>query len=347
MYTVGGLFSGVGGIEKGFERTEKFNVVWSNEIDKYACETYRLNHPDHNLFEKDINLLIKEFECGTINLESVDVLTGGFPCQAFSIAGHRKGFDDERGELFFRIMDLVDLLLKKPKVLFLENVKNFKTHDNGNTIKVVEHEIRKRGYSFFCEVINTSDVTTIPQNRERTFIVCFKDENRWNELIKDERNAGDVFQNLFPPKKIEKKKHVQDMLEKEKVDSRFYYTDRYKMYDKIKTSVTSKNTSYQWRRKYVRENKSNEFPTLTANMGTGGHNVPLIKDDFGIRKLTPKECFGLQGFSDIKLPDFSGDAQLYKQAGNMVTVDVIQLIAESIFKSLDYKYQDNVEYQFA
>jgi DNA (cytosine-5)-methyltransferase 1 len=119
------------------------------------------------------------------------------------------------------------------------------------------------------------------------------------------------------------------------------------MFDQIKEAVTSPDTTYQWRRKYVRKNKSNEFPTLTANMGTGGHNVPLIKDKWGIRKLTPKECFGVQGFSEIKLPDLRGDAQLYKQAGNMVTVDVIELIAEAIGKSIDYKFQDNVEYQVA
>ncbi len=343
MYTVGGLFSGVGGIELGFERTGKFKVLWANEIDKYACETYRANHK-HRLYEKSI------YDLKAGETKPVDILTGGFPCQAFSIAGYRKGFKDERGELFFEIMRLIDEMEEqgdKPKVLFLENVKNFRTHDNGKTIKIVEKEIRKRGYSFFVEVINTSQVTDIPQNRERTFMVCFRDENRWNELIKDEKNAGDVFKDLFPPKKTEKKRHIQEMLIREKVDSRFYYTDRYKMFNQIKETVTSKNTSYQWRRRYVRENKSNEFPTLTANMGTGGHNVPLIKDNFGIRKLTPKECFGLQGFSEIKLPDFRGDAQLYKQAGNMVTVDVIHLIAESIFKSLDYKYQDNIEYQVA
>jgi DNA (cytosine-5)-methyltransferase 1 len=343
MYTVGGLFSGVGGIELGFERTKKFKVLWANEIDKYACKTYRANH-NHKLYEKSI------YELKATELDPVDILTGGFPCQAFSIAGYRKGFQDERGELFFEIMRLVDEfeeLGHKPKVLFLENVKNFKTHDNGKTIKVVEKEIRKRGYSFFDEVINTSEVTDIPQNRERTFMVCFKDENRWNELIKDEKNAGDVFQDLFPPRKSKSKKHIQEMLTNEKVDERFYYDDRYKMFDQIKEAVTSPDTPYQWRRKYVRKNKSNEFPTLTANMGTGGHNVPLIKDKWGIRKLTPKECFGIQGFPEIKLPDLRGDAQLYKQAGNMVTVDVIELIAESIGKSLDYKYQDDVEYQVA
>lgn len=341
MYTVGGLFSGVGGIEKGLEKSGEFKVLWSNELDKHACQTYRLNHPNHKLYEQDI------YDLNPSELEPVDVLAGGFPCQAFSIAGYRKGFDDQRGELFFQIMRFVDELPEKPKVLLLENVKNFSTHDDGKTIKVVEKEIRKRGYSFFVEVINTSAVTDIPQNRERTFMVCFKDENRWNELIQDKKNAGDIFKDIFPPGKIKEKKHIQDMLEQKRVDDRFYYTDRFKVYKKLKKEVKSMDTVYQWRRVYVRENKSNEFPTLTANMGTGGHNVPIIKDQWGIRKLTPKECFGLQGFGDIILPDLRGDAQLYKQAGNMVTVDVIQLIAEAIGKSLDYKYQDNVEYQVA
>lgn len=343
MFTIGGLFSGVGGIERGFENTGKFKVLWANENDKYACQTYRQNHI-HKLFEKSIyKLMAKE-------LEPVDILTAGFPCQAFSIAGYRKGFKDERGALFFEIMRLVDEfeeLGHKPKVLFLENVKNFRTHNNGKTIKIVEEEIRKRNYSFFIEVINTSEVTDIPQNRERTFMVCFKDESRWNNLIKDGKYAGDVFKDLFPPRKTKSKRHIQEMLSCEKVDDRFYYDNRYKMFQKIKEAITSTDTTYQWRRKYVRKNKSNEFPTLTANMGTGGHNVPLIKDKWGIRKLTPKECFGIQGFYDIKLPEVKGDAQLYKQAGNMVTVDVVQLIAEAIAKSLDYKYQDRINYQVA
>lgn len=333
MYKVGGLFSGVGGVELGFERTGKFKVLWANENDKYACKTYRANH-EHKLFEKSI------YDLKATELEPVDILTGGFPCQAFSIAGHRKGFQDERGELFFEIMRLVDEfeeIGEKPKALFLENVKNFSTHDNGKTIKVVEEEIRKRGYSFLVEVINTSEVTDIPQNRERTFMVCFRDEADWKTSEDKNTFSSHFFSEVFPPPPVSKKKHVQEMLSKGKVEDRFYYDSRYKMFDKIKEAVKSTDTTYQWRRKYVRKNKSKEFPTLTANMGTGGHNVPLIKDKWGIRKITPQECFGLQGFTKIKLPDLRGDAQLYKQAGNMVTVDVIEAIAIEINNALDYK----------
>ena len=169
--TVGGLFSGVGGIELGFERGG-FEVLWANECDPKACETYRSIH-NHRLIEDDIHNLKGE------ELPAPDVLTAGFPCQAFSIAGYRKGFSDKRGNLFYQIMRLVDELPEKPKVLFLENVKNFHTHDSGNTIKVVREEIEARGYSVMHQVLNTADYTDIPQNRERIFLVCFKDEKDW------------------------------------------------------------------------------------------------------------------------------------------------------------------------
>jgi len=342
MYTLGGLFAGVGGIEKGFERTGNFKVLWANEKDKFACKTYRKNH-DHKLYEEDI------YNLDPSKMEPVDILTGGFPCQAFSIAGYRKGFDDERGELFFEIMRFVDELPEKPKVLFLENVKNLKSHDDGKTFKTIEENIKKRGYSFISETINTSDVTNIPQNRERTYMICFKDEANWNNLMKEKNNvekyASHHFSKLFPPETVEEKIHVQDILDDEKMEDRYYYTEDWLNYDELSSAVTSRDTVYQWRRVYVRENQSNEFPTLTANMGTGGHNVPIIKDDYGIRKLTPRECFRLQGFGDIKMPELRGLAQLYKQAGNMVTIDVVELIADMIYESLEYKYQDTADLQ--
>ena len=145
-FTVGGLFSGVGGIELGFEKSG-FDIIWANEIDKNSCTTYRKNF-SHTLYEEDIrNLKGKD-------LEPVDVLCGGFPCQAFSIAGYRKGFEDDRGNVFFEIIRLVNELKKKPKVLFLENVKNFKSHDNGKTFQTVINIINKQGYSVFFDVLN-------------------------------------------------------------------------------------------------------------------------------------------------------------------------------------------------
>ena len=134
------------------------------------------------------------------------------------------------------------------------------------------------------------------------------------------------------PKNLENCDSIQSKLEK-KVDEKYYYNNK-PLYEKIKDDIVDKTSIYQWRRKYVRENKSGVCPTLTANMGTGGHNVPIIKDDKGIRKLTPRECANFQGFpSSFKFANLS-DGQLYKQCGNSVVVAVIKEIAESINNSI-------------
>ena len=156
-----------------------------------------MSHDNQNCFyKKDIN------DVKGNELEEVDVLVGGFPCQAFSIAGYQKGFDDERGSMFFEIMRLVNELKKKPKVLFLENVKNFKSHDKGRTFQTVFNTIESNGYSVFFDVLNTCDYTSIPQNRERTFIICFKDEAGW-EFSGKTNSMSYKFSKLFPPKSLE------------------------------------------------------------------------------------------------------------------------------------------------
>ena len=321
-YTVGGLFSGIGGIELGFEKSG-FNVLWANEIDKNSCLTYR-NNFSHQLIEGDIkNLKGKD-------LKSVDILCGGFPCQPFSIAGYRKGFDDDRGNVFFEIIRLVNELKRKPKVLFLENVKNFKSHDQGKTFQTVVNTIKEQGYSVFFDVLNTSDFTKIPQNRERTFLICFKDEVNWESLNKT-TSMSYKFSHLFPPKKVKSNKSITDFLETKEIPENFYYRQDKYMYTELRKMMKSKETLYQWRRQYVRENKNNKCPTLTANMGTGGHNVPLVVTDDGFRKLTPRECFNFQGFpKTFKFPKDMANSHLYKQAGNAVTVDMITVLAKKI-----------------
>ena len=321
-YTVGGLFSGVGGIELGFEKSG-FNVLWANEIDKNSCLTYR-NNFSHQLIEGDIkNLKGKD-------LKSVDILCGGFPCQPFSIAGYRKGFDDDRGNVFFEIIRLVNELKRKPKVLFLENVKNFKSHDQGKTFQTVVNIIKEQGYSVFFVVLNTSDFTKIPQNRERTFLICFKDEVNWESLNKT-TSMSYKFSHLFPPKKVKSNKPITDFLETKEIPENFYYRQDKYMYTELRKMMKSKETLYQWRRQYVRENKNNKCPTLTANMGTGGHNVPLVVTDDGFRKLTPRECFNFQGFpKTFKFPKDMANSHLYQQAGNAVTVDMITVLAKKI-----------------
>lgn len=311
-FKVGSLYAGVGGICLGFKQAG-YEISWSNEWDKNACITYRKNFK-HNLIEGDI------WKINEKSLQKVDVIIAGFPCQSFSVAGYRKGFKDERGTHFFRIIDFIDY--HKPKAIFLENVKNLKGHDKGNTFKTIKKSLTKRGYVVYDQIINTKELTEIPQNRERIFIVCFK-KNLLKKLTFN-----------FPENK-NKPKPVADYLDKNNSDPTLVYSQKFKHFDKLKNEMKSEKTIYQWRRQYVRENKNNLCPTLTANMGTGGHNVPLILQNEIIRKLSPRECFRFQGFpEDFKLPKIA-KSHLYKQAGNSVSVPVIKKIADEIKKVIN------------
>jgi len=308
-YKIGGLFAGIGGIELGFKKAG-FSISWANEIDSKAAITYRKNHK-HKLYEKDLKDLRTD-EVGKIN-----ILTGGFPCQAFSVAGYRKGFNDDRGHVFFEILRFIDDL--EPEILFLENVKNLIGHDKGRTFEIIKDELESRGYYLNYKVLNTAEYSNVPQNRERIYIVGFKD-----------KKVCDRFD--FPkPKKLTKT--INDLIDDE-ADERFYYTNS-RYYTQLKDEMKNNDTVYQWRRKYVRENKSKLCPTLTANMGTGGHNVPLIIDKKDIRKLTPRECARFQGYDDtFILSEDLANSHLYKQIGNSVTVPVITAIAKEIKKAL-------------
>lgn len=316
-FSVGSLYAGIGGICMGFKKSG-FNVIWANEYDKNACITYRENFK-HNLIEGDV------LDLDLNKIPSVDVLTAGFPCQPFSVAGYRKGFNDNRGNHFFRILDFVDTM--RPKVVFLENVKNLVNHDHGKTMKVIESSLRERNYSFQSQVINTKDYGNIPHNRERIFMIAFD-----TLLYPDAEKTFD-----FPNKEV-LTKTIKDIIIGEKVDDSFYYNEDKYMYSMLRESIKSKDTVYQFRRQYVRENKSNVCPTLTANMGTGGHNVPLILTDYGYRKLTPRECLRFQGFPDtFKIPSILSNSSLYKQAGNSVSVPVIQALSKKVLKVLEGK----------
>ena len=302
------LFAGVGGIKIGFEKAG-FECVFSNDFDKNCKVTY-----DFNFARKQKSLICADIAEVSSNLiPDFEVLTGGFPCQPFSIAGYRKGFSDEgRGDLFFEIIRILED--KKPKVFLLENVKNLKTHDNGKTLRVIYKELQKLGYHIGSKVLNTMEYGNIPQNRERIYIVGFLDQEAFNRFS-------------FP-EKIKLTKTIHDCLESD-VDEKYYYNGK-PLYEKFKKEITKKNTVYQWRRKYVRENKNGVCPTLTANMGTGGHNVPLVLNEKGIRKLTPRECANFQGFpKDFKLPNIA-DSNLYKQFGNSVSIPIIERIAKNI-----------------
>lgn len=325
MHKVGSLFAGVGGVCLGFKQAG-FQVSWANEWDKNACITYRKNF-NHKLIEGDIH------DINPAEQEKVDVISSGFPCQAFSIAGYQKGFNDDRGDLFFETMRFVKSI--RPKVIFFENVKNLLSHDKGNTIKIIQQEIKKAGYSFSYFILNTAEYGNVPQNRERIYIIGFDKEN--SELSHITSKPDFIITEMLKPKPIKLSKTIHDLLHKEKQDESLYY-NKLKYYPTLKKEMKNKDTIYQWRRAYVRENKSNLCPTLTANMGTGGHNVPLIVDDFGIRKLTPKECSRFQGFPEsFKFPEAMANSHLYKQMGNSVSVPVIERIATNILALLKHK----------
>ena len=301
------LFAGIGGIRLGFEQNG-FETVFANDFDQYCKQTYDLNFKDTPLSVGDIS----KIDIGT--LPQFDALLAGFPCQPFSIAGYRKGFEDGgRGNMFFEILKI--LKARKPAIILLENVKNLKGHDDGKTFKIISEALEAIGYKINTQVLNCAEYGNVPQNRERIYIVGFLDHG--------------VANRFSFPEKISRTKSVEDLLEAN-VDESFYYEGK-PLYGKLKDVVKSRNTVYQWRRVYVRENKKGLCPTLTANMGMGGHNVPIILDRKGIRKLTPRECARIQGFPDsYKLPDNLPVSRLYKQFGNSVAVPVITRIARQI-----------------
>jgi len=314
------LFAGVGGIRLGFERAG-FETVFANDFDPYCKATYDLNFKFVPLMVADIAKIKSS------SLPNFDVLLGGFPCQPFSIAGYRRGFlDTGRGDIFFEIVRI--LRDKRPAALLLENVKNLKTHDNGKTFRIISEALEDLGYHVKSRVLNSMEYGNVPQNRERIYIVGFQ-----------HKKHADAFE--FP-KPIALTKSVSDLLEKN-VAEKYYYCNS-PLHKQLKKIIVSKNVVYQWRRVYVRENKSGVCPTLTANMGTGGHNVPLILDNKRIRKLTPRECARLQGFPEsYKLPRDLPDTKLYKQLGNSVTVSVIERVARQMAKELEitnYVYRE-------
>jgi len=311
---VASFFAGVGGIDLGFQKSA-FKTIWANELDNYASQTFKSNFTCDLKVEDIKNVKIED-------IPDVEIMIGGFPCQSFSLAGYRRGFKDERGNLFFELAKIIDI--KKPQIVFLENVKNLVGHDNGNTFRVILDCLKNLGYKVKHKVMNACEYGNIPQNRERIYIIAFKDPNIANKFD-------------FPDP-IQLTTKLSDYIDFEGIkDDRYYYTeDNCSFYNTLINEMTNNLTIYQWRRIYVRENKSNVCPTLTANMGTGGNNVPLIKTKHGIRKLTPRECFNLQGFGkEFVLPSTISNTQLYKQAGNSVVVPIIEILATQIRKALN------------
>lgn len=311
------LFAGIGGFRLAMQSCGG-RCVFSSEWDENAKKTYLNN--------------FGEYPFGDITLESTkkcipdnfDVLCGGFPCQAFSIAGYRRGFEDTRGTLFFDVAEIIRR--KRPKAVYLENVKNLYTHDNGKTFEVIKNTLEGLGYVVYHKVMNAMEYANVPQNRERIFIVCFDPQQVPNHA------------NFKFPAPVKLTKTIHDCINEGEKSQELFYTEKMSHFKDLQEGITSKDSIYQWRRQYVRENKSHVCPTLTANMGTGGHNVPLILTENGIRKLSPKECINFQGYpAKYEFPKNISNAAKYKQAGNSVVVPLITRVSQNIISVITDK----------
>lgn len=308
------LFAGIGGMRLGFEAAGG-KCLLTSDIDESALKTYKENyHPKHDhKYTGDI------FKIQSKDVPNHDILIAGFPCQPYSLAGLRKGLDDPRGTVFLEIVRILED--KKPKAFLLENVKGLVGHDKGATFDYIISMLTGAGYHVTYKVLNTMTHGNVPQNRERVFLVGFRDEK--------------ASKNFKFPEPVTLTKSIADMLEKGPVAAKYYYDKRFKSFAEIKKGVTKEGVVYQWRRQYVRANKSGVAPCLTANGGRGGHNIGLIKVSDGIRKLTPRECANLQGFpKSFKLPKDIADSNLYHQLGNSVTVPLIARLAKNMAKEL-------------
>lgn len=311
-YKVCSLFAGIGGIDLAFQQAG-FEIIWANEIDKDACKTYRYNFPDTVLTECDIR------KVNTDDIPNFDILAAGFPCQSFSVCGNRKGFADERGNIFFEIMRISDA--KKPKIIFLENVANLTEHDNGKTFNRIHNELSERDY-YIRYLIADACNYGIPQHRTRTYIVAFKDYEMCNG---------------FPfPEEQPLKKHIFDIIDRSvNAEDKFYLLENSAQYQKMKDTITDENQIYRFSDYGIQKSKDGISFTLKANMGTWYNRVPIIKDNFGIRTITPQECLALQGFpKPFDFPDISMKS-VYKQCGNTVAVPLVNSIAKQINKSLN------------
>ena len=312
----GCLFSGMGGFAAGLAAAG-FDISWASDNDPYACAAFRHRFPDTALFEKDIRSL----SASDNNLCPVDVLAAGFPCQSFSQAGDRRGFKDPRGGLFFEIPRMLREFSVRPRLVILENVPHLLYGANGGWFDEVRTAMRRAGYWFHesaCWTVNVKDATDLPQDRERLFMVAAsRDDFTYNPFAPPTTNAA--------------RRSLDDIIDRSvQGDSSAYLPPDnryYRMIAREMVSGDSERNIYQLRRSYVREKKEGLCPTLTANMGNGGHNVPFIRDQWGIRRLSITEVAQLQGFDRVDFPVDIPDADQYRLLGNAVCTKLAQLVA--------------------
>ena len=297
------LFAGIGGLDSGFIQNG-FDVIWADDFDKYAVQTYKANYKNPIILG-DLNQIKLE------SIPNADVIIGGFPCQPFSMMGEMKGFEDTRGTLFFRIVEIIKNQISrgnKPKALVLENVRNLKLHDNGNTFKVIKKTLEDLGYTVYDKILNSADYG-IPQTRNRTFIVCF---------------SNNKIQFNYPEKKV-LDLTLQDLLEHD-------VADKYYLSDKILPTILSNGTGGYKGKSEIDLKIARPLCATMAKMHRACQDN-YVTQNGKVRRLTPRECARLQGFSDDFVIPVS-DTQAYKQFGNAVTVNVSNAVASMVKNAL-------------
>ena len=324
------LFAGIGGIRLGFEKAfnENIKTVFVSEWDKYAQKTYLSNFTDTKEIAGDITQINEK------DIPSFDICLAGFPCQAFSLAGQRQGFNDNykglcRGTLFQDVARICEY--HQPKVIFCENVKGLVIHDKGRTFKIICKTFEELGYKVFHKVLNSKNFG-VPQNRERIYIVAFR-----NDIAPDDFEF---------PEKTDDTKSIKDIIEEKPVSPKYYLSDVYmETLRKHKARHASKGNGFGYE---IRDWDDVAGAIVCGGMGRERNLiidfrqknlVPVthIKGEInkeGIRKMTPREWARLQGFPDSFLLPVA-DVHLYKQFGNSVTVNVIEAIACNIKDVLD------------
>lgn len=330
MYKSIDLFAGIGGIRKGFDNAFKKDIetVFVSEWDEFAQKTYRANFMDDFEIAGDITKISEK------DIPEFDICLAGFPCQAFSLAGKHMGFNDDykgicRGTLFQDVVRICEY--HQPKVIFCENVKGLTIHDKGRTFEVIKKAFEQIGYKVFSEVLNSKDFG-VPQNRERIYIVCFR-----NDIAP---------KNFIFPTGSKKNVCIRDIMEDAPIPSKYYLSDVY-----VETLRRHRARHEAAGHGFGYEIKDLDGIAGTIVCGGMGRERNLIIDERehsmiptthikgeinkeGIRKMTPREWARLQGFPD----DFKlelADTHLYKQFGNSVTVAVIEAIAKEIRKVLE------------
>lgn len=317
------LFSGIGGLDLGFIY-EGFEIIWANDFDKYAVETYKANI-SNKIHEGDLNTIYQD-------IPEHDVLLAGFPCQPFSMMGKKLGFNDERGTLFFTIEKIIQLHTKKPKILVLENVKNLLTHDKGKTYSKMRDILQELGYYVHTKVLDSKDFGS-PQTRRRVFIVCFLKDQFSNDL-----------ENFEFPNPMKLNNTVFDLLDEE-VDKKYFLSNKIlptilshgsgNYYSKSEIGLKIARPLTSTMHKMHRANQDNYYEDVKNRrkfQDTADRPISAI------RRLTPNECRKLQGFpSDWEY--VVSDTQLYRQFGNSVNVNVSYNLAKSINNVINFEYE--------